>query len=66
MQTREMNVLEYFRLRPAASMWAVGMFAALAMVSNTVTMRTVSAQDGPIITGLERQPFVAATRTKER
>ena len=62
MQTREMNVLEYFRLRPAASMWAVGMFAALAMVSNTVTMRTVSAQDGPIITGLERQPFVAATR----
>ena len=62
MQTRGMNVQEYFRLRPAASMWAVSIFAAVAMISNTATMRAVSAQDGPIITGLERQPFVAATR----
>ena len=62
MQTRGMNVQEYFRLRPAASMWAVSIFAAVAMISNTATMRTASAQDGPIITGLERQPFVAATR----
>jgi hypothetical protein len=43
-------------------MWAVSIFAAVAMISNTATMRAVSAQDGPIITGLERQPFVAATR----
>ena len=62
MQTRGMNVPEYFQLRPAASMWAVSIFAAVAMISNTATMREVSAQDGPIITGLERQPFVAATR----
>ena len=62
MQTRGMNVPEYFQLRPAASMWAVSIFAAVAMISNTATMRAVSAQDGPIITGLERQPFVAATR----
>jgi len=62
MQTRGMNVPEYLRLRPAASMWAVSIFAAFAMIPNTATMRAVSAQDGPIITGLERQPFVAATR----
>ena len=62
MQTRDMNVPNCFRLRTAASMWAVCVFADVAMISNTTTMRTVSAQDGPIINGLERQPFVAATR----
>ena len=62
MQTRAMNVTEYCRRRPAASMRVISLFAMIAMISNTATMRSVSAQDGPIITGLERQPFVAATR----
>ncbi|MFO1002769.1 MAG: CehA/McbA family metallohydrolase [Planctomycetaceae bacterium] len=62
MQTRTMKFAKCNRSKAAAAAWVIRLFAVFAMISNTATMRPVSAQDGPIITGLERQPFVAATR----